>query len=145
MVIISVRKATTGKAEPRLAHKRLKGRHGAGYRRHEIRYTPLSPCLLRLRWRTAMQGRTATPAKGFYKCLHIFIGALRTFAVVFIGAVGAQIFMALGTPLHAPFLPFSSAYAALHSGHANQLRSVHDLLYFVLVSMCLYIKKAYME
>ena len=50
MVIISARKATTGKAEPRPAHKGLKGRHGAGNRRHEIRYMPLSPCLLRLRW-----------------------------------------------------------------------------------------------
>jgi len=45
-----ISKRITGKAEPRPAHKELKSRPGAGNSRHEIRYTPLSPCLLRLRW-----------------------------------------------------------------------------------------------
>jgi len=71
MVIILVRKATAGKAEPRPADKGLTGRPGTGNGRHTKRYIPLSPCPLRLRWRAATQGRTATPAKGFYKCFSV--------------------------------------------------------------------------
>ena len=71
MVIILVRKVTAGKAEPRPIYKGLTGRPGAGNGRHKTRYIPLSPCPLRLRWQTATQGRTATPAKGFYKCFSV--------------------------------------------------------------------------